>query len=123
MTGGSIGARAALAAVLMLGFYVLALGIVAVLVYIPYAEWTYAGRLHVKLAAFCLLGAGAIALAIVPRSDRFEDPGPELEPERFSQLFACIGAIARQTGQAMPSQVFLVGDLNAWVANRGGVMG
>jgi heat shock protein HtpX len=123
MTQGSIAARAAIAVVLMVGFYALALGMLVGLVYIPYAEWSYAGRLHLKLAFGCLLGAGAIALAIVPRVDRFEDPGPELEPQRFARLFACIAGIAQRTGQAMPAQVFLVGDMNAWVAHRGGVMG
>jgi hypothetical protein len=36
----SITGRAALAAVLMFGFYILALGIAGVLIYIPYAAWT-----------------------------------------------------------------------------------
>ena len=56
----SLAGRAVLAVVLMLGFYVLALAIAGALIYLPYAEWRYAGRLHIKLAFFCVLGAGTI---------------------------------------------------------------
>lgn len=118
MTRRSIAVRAAIAVVLMLGFYVLALGMVAGLVYLAYA-----GRHYLKLSLGCLLSAGAIAVAILPRIDRFEDPGPVLRPRKLPKLFARIAEIARKTGQPMPTQVFLVGDLNAWVASRGGIMG
>jgi hypothetical protein len=44
----------------MIGFYILAAAIAGALLYIPYAAWTYAGKLHVKLVFFCILGAGTI---------------------------------------------------------------
>jgi heat shock protein HtpX len=42
---------------------------------------------------------------------------------RHPQLFAEIDGVARATGQAMPADVYLVPDVNAWVAQRGGMMG
>jgi heat shock protein HtpX len=74
----SLAGRAVLAVGLMLGFYILAVGIAGALLYIPYAEWTYAGHLHLKLALFCILGAGIILWSILPRLDRFIPPGPHL---------------------------------------------
>ena len=119
----SVGGRAALAMLLMVGFYGLALGVIAGLLWIPYAEIAYAGRIHFRLAAFCLLGAGAIGWSILPRRDRFEAPGPRLQPESHPRLFEVIEQVAERTGQKMPSEVYAVAEVNAFVTERGGVMG
>ncbi|MGH8069870.1 MAG: M48 family metallopeptidase [Candidatus Entotheonellia bacterium] len=119
----SLAGRAVLAVGLMLGFYVLAIGIVGFLIYLPYAEWTYAGSLHIKLAFFCLLGAGTILWSILPRSDRFVPPGPPLEPKEHPKLFEALTGIAKATQQEMPSEVYMTAEVNAWVMDRGGVMG
>jgi Zn-dependent protease with chaperone function len=119
----SLAGRAALAVALMVGFYVLALAMAAFLLWLPYAEWTYAHRIHPKLALACVVGAGAILFSIVPRIDRFEAPGPRLEPAEQPRLFRQVKEIARAAGQAVPAEVYLVNDVNAWVAQRGGWMG
>jgi heat shock protein HtpX len=119
----SLAGRAALAVGLMLGFYVLAIGIAGVLIYLPYAEWTYAGSLHIKLAFFCILGAGTILWSILPRPDRFVPPGPALEPKEHPKLFEALTGIAKATQQEMPSEVYLTAEVNAWVMDRSGVMG
>lgn len=119
----SLAGRATLALALMIGFYVLALAMAAGLLWLPYAEWTYAHRIHPKLALFCLAGAGAILVSIVPRVDRFEAPGPRLDPARQPRLFRQVREVARAAGQAPPADVYLVNDVNAWVAHRGGWMG
>lgn len=119
----SLVGRAALAVALMIGFYVLALAMSAFLLWLPYAEWTYAHRIHPKLALFCVIGAGVILVSIVPRIDRFEAPGPRLEPREQPRLFRQVGEVARAAGQPVPSEVYLVNDVNAWVAQRGGWMG
>jgi len=119
----SVAARAALSVGLMIGFYLLAVTIAGVLLYLPYAELVYAHRLHLKLALLCLVGAATILWSILPRLDRFAPPGPQLERDSNSTLFAEIEGVASATGQEMPKEVFLVGDVNAWVAQRGGVMG
>lgn len=116
-------ARALLAVVLMIGFYLLALGMAAGLVYIPYAEVVYAHRIHPKLAILCILGALAILWAMLPRFDKFPAPGPKLSREKHPRLFSDLEDVARSTNQAMPAEVYLVPDVNAWVAQRGGVMG
>jgi heat shock protein HtpX len=119
----SIAGRAALAVALMLGFYGLAIGLAGLLGWIPYAEWHYAHRLHPKLAFFCLAGAFIIVKSIVPRPDRFEAPGPPLIEGKQRRLFTELRGIARATDQEMPTEVYLVPDVNAWVSQRGGVMG
>ena len=107
----------------MVGFYLLALGIAALLVYLPYAEWHYAERVDIRIAFTCLVAAVAILSAVIPRIDRFVAPGPVLTPEDNPQLFGLIGRIALATRQAPPESVYLIPDLNASVAQRGGLMG
>jgi len=119
----SLARRAAIAIVLMMGFYALAAGMAFALAWIPYAAWAYGHRFNFRLAFFCLGGAYLILRAIVPRRDRFEAPGPRLQPDRQPRLFEEIRGIAGASGQEMPAEVYLVPDVNAWVAQRGGVMG
>ena len=115
--------RAIAAILLMIGFYLLALIIVGVLVAIPIAEITYANRLDGRLAVFCVVGAFAILRGIAPRRDQFPAPGPELTASDQPRLFAVLDDVARATNQEMPKEVYVVPDVNAWVAKRGGVMG
>jgi heat shock protein HtpX len=119
----SLAGRAVLAVVLLLGFYVLAFAMAGGLLYIPYAQWTYAGRLSPKLVFFSLLGAGIILWSILPRRDRFMPPGPLLEPKEHPKLFETLSEIAQATKQQMPAEVYLIADVNAWVMDRGGIMG
>lgn len=122
-SSSSIAARALLAVVLMIGFYLLALVIAGGLLYIPYAEVVYAHRIHFKLALGCLIGALAILWSVLPRRDKFEAPGPRLTREQQPRLFADLESVAGSVGQAMPAEVYLVPDVNAWVSQRGGIMG
>lgn len=119
----SLTARAALAVLLMIGFYAIALGIGAGLIAIPVGEFVYLERIDPRIAFFCLAGAFAILRSIVPRPDRFEAPGPTLTEKEQPRLFAAISDVARATDQSMPAEVYLVPQVNAWVAQRGGVMG
>jgi Zn-dependent protease with chaperone function len=115
--------RAVLALGLMVGFYLLALGMAGALLSLPYLEAVYGNRIHLKLALFCLVGAFLILKAVVPRPDRFEAPGPLLDAKKHPRLFMEIRQVAVATGQSMPREVYLVPDVNAWVAQRGGIMG
>ncbi len=115
--------RAILAVVLMVGFYLLALGIAAGLLWIPYAELVYAHRITPKLAIICIIGGVAILWSILPRLDKFLAPGPELKRDRYPRLFEELESVAEATNQAMPAEVYLVSDVNAWVMQRGGIMG
>jgi heat shock protein HtpX len=122
MSQPSLAGRAILALLLLVGFYVLALAIVAGLLYVPYAEVVYLHRID-RLTLFSIVGAGAILWGILPRIDRFTAPGPPLSREHQPRLFAALDDVARSAEQAMPREVYLVPDMNAWVAQRGGIMG
>jgi Zn-dependent protease with chaperone function len=119
----SVAGRALLAIGLLIGFYIFALAIAGALAWVSYADYTYATRPHWKIVAGCAFLSGAILWSLIPRMDRFEPPGPKLDSVRHPKLFAEIEKVARATRQDMPVDVFLVGDVNAWVAQRGGVMG
>jgi Zn-dependent protease with chaperone function len=119
----SIVARAVLALLLMAGFYILALGLAAALLWVPYAAFRYLDSVDARLVAFCAIGAGVILWALRPRFDRFQAPGPRLDAARHPRLFAVLRDVAQASGQAMPADVYLVSDINAWVAQRGGLLG
>ena len=126
MTGSrppSLAGRAILALVLLIGFYVLAVAIAVVLLYLPYAEWVYAGQLHIKLALFCIIGAIVILWSLLPRWDRFVPPGPKIDLQRHRRLAELVQRVSSATQQSMPSEVYVVPQVNAWVAQRGGVLG
>lgn len=119
----SLARRAVVAVLLTVGFYLLALVMVGGLLYIPYAEWVYAGRLHPKIAFICLAGAGLILWSIMPRWDRFEAPGPQLLEAEQPELFRLLRQVAAAAGQPMPAEVYATAEMNAWVMDRGGLLG
>ena len=119
----SLAGRATLAVVLMIGFYLLALAISLGLLYIPFAEIAYLHHITPKLDLICVLAGGAILWSVMPRLDKFPAPGPVLTPEKAPRLFQEIESISRSVNQEMPAEVYLVPDVNAWVAQRGGIMG
>ena len=124
MTGRTwIVQRAALALLLMVSFYALAFGLAAFLVWIPYEAYANGVRLPPKFALICLGFAGAIVWAVLPRPDRFDPPGPSVTAVTEPELFKVLGEVASATDQEMPAEVYLVNDVNAFVAQRGGVMG
>jgi len=50
-------------------------------------------------------------------------PGPLLEPKEHPKLFEALAGIAEATKQQMPAEVYLTAEVNAWVMDRGGIMG
>jgi len=78
----------------MLGLSLLAIAGAAILLFVPYAKWTYAGSFYVKLALFSVLAPLSILWSILPRPDRFVPPGPALEPKEHPQLFETLSSIA-----------------------------
>jgi Zn-dependent protease with chaperone function len=108
---------------LLVGFYLLAIGVIIGLVAIPYAEWRLAHRVDLRILIGCLGAAFVVLLSIIPRADKFIPPGPLLNESQHPALFTAIREIAGKTEQAMPVEVYLDADLNAYVAQRGGVMG
>src|SRR5215203_4320670 len=115
--------RAVMAICLLVGFYVLALAVVVGLLWIPYAAWTYGGHVPLRILVMTIAASGTILWALLPRADKFEPPGPVLEKSTQPELFALIEDVASRTHQQMPMDVYLLHEVNAWVAHRGGVMG
>jgi len=111
-----------MAVALMIGFYLFALLVAGTLLYVPYAAVAYLGTINL-LTIFSAIGGLVILWSIIPHPDTFEAPGPELRPHDHPRLFELIGEVAAATEQEMPAEVYLVYDFNAWVTNRGGVMG
>src|SRR6516164_1584214 len=111
--------RAVVAILLMIGFYIFALGISAGLVWVAYADYAYRDRVD-RIEIACVIAAGLILWSLLPRFDHFKAPGPRIDPGQQPRLFAEISSIARSAGQQMPHDVYLVPEVNAWVAQRGG---
>ena len=122
-TSRSLRTRAVMALLLMVGFYGFSLAIAGGLLWVPYAEYTYLDRVDGRIALFCVIGAGTILWALMPRIDRFEAPGPRLTPANAPYLFTIIEEVAKATSQPRPEEVYLLGEVNAFVTQRGGFMG
>jgi heat shock protein HtpX len=67
--------------------------------------------------------AGVMLWSLIPQRDKFEAPGLLLEPTSHPRLFTEIQGIAAALHEPVPRYVYLIGDPNAWVADRGGFMG
>jgi heat shock protein HtpX len=115
--------RAAVAVVLMVAFYGLALAAAAALAVLPVLLARVSVGFAFKAALFGFVGAFLILKAIVPRRDHFEPPGPRLDAAAQPRLFAEIRGIAAATRQAEPAEVYLLAEVNAFVTYRGGLMG
>jgi heat shock protein HtpX len=119
---GSLAARAVLALFLMIGFYLLALAVAALLLFVIYLEIS-SGHFNIYLTILCLFAAGVIIWSIIPRPERFRAPGPELRPDQYPRLFAELNSISRAVDQKMPSAVYLLPEPNAFVSQAGGFLG
>jgi Zn-dependent protease with chaperone function len=118
----SIARRALLAFLLTIGFYALALLMMGILLLVPFLE-IRTGHLHIQLLLVCVIGFFAILFAILPHGDEFKTPWPRITADEHPRLFEKIEHIAARANQRMPDEVYLLPDLNAWVADRGGRFG
>jgi heat shock protein HtpX len=107
----------------MLGFYALALLLAGALFFFVYAELMWANEVLIRPTLFCVLAGFAILWSILPRRDKFIAPGPRLAEKEHPELFAVLRDVATRSSQAMPADVYLIGDVNAWVMERGGLLG
>ncbi|MCC6673408.1 MAG: M48 family metallopeptidase [Planctomycetes bacterium] len=118
----SLAGRAVLAVVLMLGFYLLALGICVTLALLLWAD-VQAGRVHPKLWIVAAVTIGVVAWSVWPRAAKFPDPGIRLREDEQPALWKLVRQVAQAAGQEPPRELFLVGDVNAFVAERDSRMG
>ncbi|MDA0799823.1 MAG: M48 family metallopeptidase [Chloroflexi bacterium] len=120
MGNDSIIGRVLLAILLTVGFYGLALGFAGGLLFLVAAQFMYTDHFSLRLTIFGVIGAGVILISIVPRpGPGFEPPWPRLNSNNQPRLFEEIRNIASATGQRMPEDVYLVGEVNAYVGQRG----
>lgn len=118
----SYSVRAFVALAMLVLFYAFALGLACAFLGVAYLDVT-SGRIHAKLVI--ILGClGAMVLwSVVPRRAKWEDPGPRIAPAEHPRLFAVIEEVARRMGLGVPDEVYLIPEVNAFVTQRGGLLG
>lgn len=116
---------AILAILMVVASYVFVVALAAACVYLPYllVSSTELSTQSVLLFVFGIAIAGGLLWSLLPRPDKFTAPGPLLDRTQHPRLFEELDAIAASLNEPMPSEVYLIGEVNAWVADRGGVMG
>jgi heat shock protein HtpX len=105
--------------------YAFVILLAAACVYLPYLVLE-AGSVNFQIVVLFLFGiviAGAMLWSMIPRRDKFKAPGLLIERATQPRLFAELENIAEALNEPMPSEVYLIRDVNAWVADRGGFMG
>ena len=122
----SIAAWASAAAVSVILSYLLMLAIALACIGLPIL-WLLAGSGMAYsvflLSVFGLVMGGTILWSLIPRRDKFEPPGVPIDLTRQPRLHAEIAYIAAALGEPLPAEVYLVPEANAFVAQRGGIMG
>jgi len=117
---------AILAIVMVIGSYLFVGLLAAGSVYFPYIIFSRAQSEHgwdVLILLFGILIAATMLWSLIPRREAFTAPGLLLERSRHPRLFAEIENIAAALNEPVPRDVYLIGDANAFVADRGGVLG
>ena len=109
----SLRQRVVLAVALTVGFYALALGLMAAMIWVLLQP-----KVPGRVFAFCIVGVAVIAISIVPWPRRFIPPGPLLNPAGQPRLFAELQGVARAVGEAMPAEVYISPEMNAGVLQR-----
>ena len=122
----SVALFALLAIAMVLASYIFVIIVAAACVYVPY--WILENAEHAPgQILLLLLGgvviAGAMLWSLIPRRDRFEPPGPLLQRSSHPRLFAELDNIAASLNEPLPREVYLIGQVNAFVADRGGILG
>jgi Zn-dependent protease with chaperone function len=126
----SLALRAVFAAIMMVTFYAIAAVAVAGLVYLGVLLFEMlpdsggrAALVLIIIGGASFFAAAVVAWSVLPRIDRFEPPGPEIKKRDCPLLFAELERLGEATGQRLPRHVYLVSDVNAFVTERGGLMG
>jgi Zn-dependent protease with chaperone function len=120
----SLALFAALAMLMVVLSYIFILLLAAACVYVPFLIVSNsAGFQTLALMIAGVIVAGSMIWSLVPRRDKFNAPGLPLTQASHPRLFAELQNIAATMNEPMPAEVYLIGDANAWVADRGGLMG
>jgi heat shock protein HtpX len=120
----SLAISAALAMLMVVVSYLLILFLAIACVYLPWLVITHMANFQ-TLALFVggVVVAASMLWSLVPRRDKFAVPGLLLDPVLNPRLFAEIDRLAFALEEPVPCEVYLIGQPNAWVADRGGLVG
>lgn len=117
--------RAALAVVLLAGFYVLVAAITAGIAVLDYYAVRYGHAGGFKVAAFVTLGGLAMlrGVFVVGLRRNAEQPGVAVSPRDEPELWRTVGALAAQVRTRVPDEIRLVPDVNAAVSEDARFLG
>jgi heat shock protein HtpX len=120
----SLALFALLAMLMVVVSYLFILLLAIACVYLPFLVITNVANFQ-TLALFVggVIVAAAMLWSLIPRRDKFSPPGLPLERTSHPRLFAELDRIAEVLKEPLPRDVYLIGEPNAWVADRGGMMG
>lgn len=120
----SVALYALLAIVMVIASYAVIAALAAACVYLPYLA--LASTVNAQVLILFLGGiaaAGAMLWSLVPRREKFEAPGLLILPPEHPRLFTEIEDIAASLDEPVPREVYLIGQVNAFVRDRGGLLG
>lgn len=108
----------------LVSFYLLAFAITAAFFWLARLALTWTLGLFTVQFALVFGAAGILTLwAVLPRFERFRPGGVRATPEQHPALFALIGEVADASAQPLPWRVYLTPEVNASVADVGGLLG
>lgn len=119
----SLTMRGCLAVALMAGFYLVASLFLLLMVAIPLVPLMISDTVIPWLFAVCWPTAFLLIIALLPRWRREKIVGIQLQESDSPELFALVRRVAERTKEAVPCEVWLDDELNACVAQKGGVWG
>jgi Zn-dependent protease with chaperone function len=123
--GPSLTGRALLCIAFLLGFYVLALGVIAALIGANVATIAVTDRLYAQLVVPTLLVGVAVLRGIffINRSGGADDAGVAVDEHSQPALVNLVQSVAKEMQTEPPARIFLVPDVNAGVRETGGSLG
>ena len=122
----SVALFALLSIAMVIVSYIFVLVLAAACVYLPFLVLENMDHPQAQILILFLGGiavAGAMLWSLVPRREKIEAPGMLLDPRVHPRLFAELENIAASLNEPLPGEVYLIGQVNAFVADRGGILG
>lgn len=111
---------------MVIASYTVVLLLAAMCVFLPYFFLAHSDTFNMQILGMLLFGiviAATMLWSLVPRREKFEAPGMLLDRSAHPRLFAELENIANALNEPLPREIYLIGAPNAFVADRGGVMG
>ena len=108
--------RALTALGLFVGFYLISALLIAGLLALPVFQMRYG---EPGLSSFlALVSAGYVAWAMLPRREKWIEPGTELTKEAQPRLWSLLERVAIDAGHPTPKHVYLLTDVQAFAGSR-----